>query len=155
MNDYSQHQQNDQYFNESKIFEANVINENFMETSVFRNKSSKALDSRQFICGICYKKYKYRRDLIRHTRSECINCPKNFRCDQCDKAYYRLSHLQDHQKKHKMQSKILDCSWKKNHGVRFTWWLSTFIFINFFCSNKCYVNFQISFLLLFFLCFTL
>lgn len=62
-------------------------------------KSTKSLDKGPFICSVCHKKYKYRRDLSRHIKSECINCPKNFPCNICDKAYFRLGHLQDHLRK--------------------------------------------------------
>lgn len=62
-------------------------------------KKLKTSDIGPFTCGICQKKYKYRRDIVRHMKSECINCPKNFACSTCGKAFHRFGHLKDHMRK--------------------------------------------------------
>lgn len=49
-----------------------------------------------FSCKTCGKIYKYRCDIIRHMKRECLNCPRNFTCNYCKKAYYRSSHLRAH-----------------------------------------------------------
>lgn len=49
-----------------------------------------------FTCVTCGKVYKYRCDIIRHMKGECLNCPRNFTCNFCRKAYYRSSHLRAH-----------------------------------------------------------
>lgn len=49
-----------------------------------------------FTCKTCGKIYKYRCDIIRHMKRECLNCPRNFTCNFCRKAYYRSSHLRAH-----------------------------------------------------------
>lgn len=98
-NDY--YQPNDPFAHQSEIYGVNVINKNILDsfTPKIMKKNVRSQDSGPFLCIICSKKYKYRRDLIRHEKSECINCPKRFPCSQCDKAYFRLGHLQDHMKK--------------------------------------------------------
>lgn len=102
INDYFQQvPQNDRYSSQPKIYSENIINKKTEDLhSPFLMKNNlKSLDNGPYVCSICKKKYKYRRDLNRHMKSECINCPKNFQCNICDKAYFRFGHLQDHIKK--------------------------------------------------------
>lgn len=84
-----------------------MINKNYLDSfaPMKMKKNVRSLDIGPFVCNICNKKYKYRRDLNRHQKSECINCPKKFPCSECDKAYFRFNHLQVHMKKrHNAQS---------------------------------------------------
>lgn len=100
VNDYYQENNPNSSLSESIDNKVSIEKEMLDSNSSFiMMKNVQSLDRGPFICGVCKKKYKYQRDLKRHIKSECINCPKNFRCNDCDKAYYRLSHLQDHLKK--------------------------------------------------------
>ncbi|XP_046663221.1 longitudinals lacking protein, isoforms A/B/D/L-like isoform X3 [Homalodisca vitripennis] len=50
---------------------------------------------RRFECGTCSKNYKYKRDLTRHLRYECL-AERQFACSLCQYRGKRKAHLIQH-----------------------------------------------------------
>ncbi|KOB68385.1 Uncharacterized protein OBRU01_18334, partial [Operophtera brumata] len=51
---------------------------------------------KQYICSICNtKKYKYRRNKMRHEKYECVTGPQ-FVCDKCERRYSQKKSLKTH-----------------------------------------------------------
>ncbi|XP_043284386.1 longitudinals lacking protein, isoforms N/O/W/X/Y isoform X13 [Venturia canescens] len=60
---------------------------------------SAAPEDRSYMCGECGKGYKWLDNLRRHQRLECGKAP-GYRCDRCDKSFYRRYRLTKHMLQH-------------------------------------------------------
>ncbi|KAK9882338.1 hypothetical protein WA026_020860 [Henosepilachna vigintioctopunctata] len=57
--------------------------------------SEMKVDGYDFACPQCYKKYKYKWNMLRHSKYECGK-PPQFVCQICCKAFTQKSSLKSH-----------------------------------------------------------